>query len=108
MQWIGPSTDNLIIAAGEAKENIVLCPIAFVSEHSETLVELDIEYRHLAEQHGVPHYFRVPTVSCHDEFIQGLADMVLNALARSDDNISVTSDQNKRLCPKEFCGCAVA
>ena len=106
LEWIGPSTDQAIIAAGKAKQNIVLCPIAFVSEHSETLVELDIEYRHLAEENGVAHYFRVPTVGCHEAFINGLADMVLKSLANKDEINSVNSNQNKRLCPKEFCGCA--
>ena len=63
LEWIGPATDAEIARAGaETARPIVVCPIAFVSEHSETLVELDIEYRHLAEQSGVPHYVRVPTV----------------------------------------------
>ena len=52
----------------------------FVSEHSETLVELDIDYRHLAEQAGVPGYVRVPTVGTHPEFIHGLANLVRAAL----------------------------
>ena len=47
----------------------VLYPLSFVSEHSETLVELDIEYRHLAEKVGVPNYIRVPTVGTHALFI---------------------------------------
>ena len=59
---------------------IVLYPLSFVSEHSETLVELDIEYRHLAEQAGVPRYIRVPTVGTHPQFIHGLANLVQAAL----------------------------
>ena len=62
LKWIGPSTDAEITRAGNDKVPVVLYPLSFVSEHSETLVELDIEYRHLAEKVGVPRYIRVPTV----------------------------------------------
>ena len=58
----------------------VLYPLAFVSEHSETLVELDIEYRELAEEKGVHTYVRVPTVGTHPHFIAGLARLVRHAL----------------------------
>jgi len=52
VRWIGPWTDQLIIAAAQKKRAIVILPVSFVSEHSETLVELDIEYRKLAEKFG--------------------------------------------------------
>ncbi len=64
------------------KRALVVCPIAFVSEHSETLVELDIEYRHLAEQNGAAAYVRVPAVGTHPAFIGGLANLVTAALGR--------------------------
>ena len=57
-------------------------PIAFVSEHSETLVELDIDYRHLAREAGVPDYVRVPTVATAPAFIAGLADLVRRCWAQ--------------------------
>lgn len=76
LKWIGPSTDDEIRRAGRDKVGVVLYPLSFVSEHSETLVELDIEYRHLAEQAGVTTYVRVPTVGTHPAFIRGLADLV--------------------------------
>lgn len=76
LKWIGPSTDAEIRRAAQDKVKVVLYPLSFVSEHSETLVELDIEYRHLAEQAGVPGYVRVPTVGTHPAFIRGLADLV--------------------------------
>ena len=62
------------------KVAVLVVPIAFVSEHSETLVELDIEYRHLADKVGVPTYIRVPTVGTHPLFIAGLARLVRDAL----------------------------
>jgi ferrochelatase len=80
LKWIGPSTDEEIARAGKDGKAIVLYPLAFVSEHSETLVELDIEYRHLAGKSGVPAYYRVPTVGTHPAFIRGLADLVRTAL----------------------------
>ena len=80
LKWIGPSTDAEITRAGNDKMPVVLYPLSFVSEHSETLVELDIEYRHLAERVGVPSYIRVPTVGTHPLFIAGLARLVRDAL----------------------------
>lgn len=80
LKWIGPSTDAEIERAGTDKVGVVLYPLSFVSEHSETLVELDIEYRHLAEKAGVPFYIRVPTVGTHPLFIEGLARLVRDAL----------------------------
>jgi ferrochelatase len=80
LKWIGPSTDQEVERAGADKVGVVLYPLSFVSEHSETLVELDIEYRHLAEKAGVPRYVRVPTVGTHPKFIGGLADLVRSVM----------------------------
>jgi ferrochelatase len=76
MQWIGPSTEAELERAGRDTVPVVVVPIAFVSEHSETLVELDIEYRHRADALGIPAYIRVPALGCHPSFIQALADLV--------------------------------
>jgi ferrochelatase len=78
LKWIEPYTEDEIKRAGADKKAIVLVPIAFVSEHSETLVELDIEYKHLATQNGVKKYIRIPTVRAGEEFIKGLAGLVLS------------------------------
>jgi ferrochelatase len=80
LRWIGPSTESEIRRAGQDKTRVVLYPLSFVSEHSETLVELDIDYRHLARDVGVPSYIRVPTVGTHPQFIHGLANLVKAAL----------------------------
>ena len=80
LRWIGPSTQEEIARAGADKAKAVVYPLSFVSEHSETLVELDIEYRHLALQKGVPAYVRVPAVGTHPLFIEGLARLVRDAL----------------------------
>jgi ferrochelatase len=80
LEWVGPATDFVIEAAADAGKAIVVVPVAFVSEHSETLVELDIEYRHRAELRPAAAYERAPTVSENPDFIAGLARLVRRAL----------------------------
>jgi protoporphyrin/coproporphyrin ferrochelatase len=84
LEWIGPATDDEIRRAGSDGVPIVVAPISFVSEHSETLVELDIDYRRLAAGLGVPGYYRVPTVSTDPSFIQALAGLVRRASGGED------------------------
>jgi ferrochelatase len=81
LKWIGPSTESEIYRAATDKRSVVLYPLSFVSEHSETLVELDIDYHRLANEAGVSTYVRVPTVGTHPLFIKGLADLVRAAVA---------------------------
>jgi protoporphyrin/coproporphyrin ferrochelatase len=81
LEWIGPATDEEIRRAGADGVALVVAPISFVSEHSETLVELDLDYRNLAEVAGVPTYHRVPTVGVEPAFIGSLARLVNCALA---------------------------
>ena len=76
LKWIGPSTEEEILKASRENRPLVVVPIAFVSEHSETLVELDITYRDLALGNGCPAYYRVETVQTHPAFIKGLGDLV--------------------------------
>jgi ferrochelatase len=102
LRWIGPYTDAEIARAGAEKVPLVVVPVAFVSEHSETLVELDIEYRHLAERSGVPSYRRLPAVGTDPGFIAGLAALVRAAGA------TLQSGEGPRLCPASFGGCAFA
>jgi len=79
-RWIEPSTIAEIERASRDGVGIVLVPVAFVSEHSETLVELDVEYRHLAERLGIAGYFRVPAANAMPAFIVALAGLVRRAL----------------------------
>jgi len=103
LKWIGPSTGAEIERAGADKRAVVLYPLAFVSEHSETLVELDIDYRHLAEKSGVPVYRRVPTVGTHPKFIAGLADRVRAVL--SGPPVAVCHGATTMPCGAEHRGC---
>ena len=83
LRWLEPSTDEEIKRAGREGVPLVVAPISFVSEHSETLVELDLDYHDLAEASGVPAYYRVATVSVEPAFIGALASLVHRALARA-------------------------
>lgn len=103
LKWIGPSTDAEIRRAGADGKAIVLYPLAFVSEHSETLVELDIDYRRLAGENGVPAYIRVPTVGTHPLFIGGLADRVRAIL--SQPQVAVCHGATAMPCGPQHLGC---
>ena len=78
LEWIGPSTDDEIIRAGADNKKIIMVPVAFVSEHSETLVELDIEYKELANENNIKDYIRIGTVGNREKFIAGLAKLVID------------------------------
>ncbi len=98
LKWIGPSTDEEIIKYSKEKKGIVIVPVAFVSEHSETLVELDIEYKKLAEENGCSFYKRVPALGVEEYFIKGLKDLVLREETRSNFVSSV-------ICPNKYVKC---
>ena len=93
LEWVKPATDAVVLQAAKDKRALVVYPIAFVSEHSETLVELDIEYRHLAEANGAAAYVRVPAVGTHPAFIGGLANLV-NAALSGDAAVQPGSSQH--------------
>ncbi|MGV8998613.1 MAG: ferrochelatase [Parvibaculaceae bacterium] len=93
MEWIGPATDLEIERAGADGKSLIVVPIAFVSEHSETLVELDLEYGELAKHKGVPRYLRVPALGTHPLFIECLASLV-----------SAAREQTGVYCPEEAAG----
>ena len=105
LKWIEPSTEAVIHEAALARRPIVVVPIAFVSEHSETLVELDVEYRKLADESGAPCYLRVPTVGANEAFIAGLADLVRASHRRGT---LCEAGDGGRTCPAAFSGCLSA
>jgi len=101
LKWIGPATDAEIRRAGAEGKGVVIAPIAFVSEHSETLVELDLDYAALARGAGVSDYRRVPTVRTHPDFIAGLAGLIV----RAAQGEAVVTCAGGRICPAGFRGC---
>ncbi len=105
LKWIGPSTDETIRQAGRDGKNVIVVPIAFVSEHIETLVELDIEYGHLAKEAGIADYIRIPALGVDENYIKALNDEVLKAVGSSE---AVVGDHNcdacHSFCPKRRAG----
>ena len=117
LEWIGPATEEEIRRAGADGCGLVVAPIAFVSEHSETLVELDIEYAALARASGVKGYARVPALDDDATFIACLADLVeaaiedmtSAAMAKGDGRHNVTSGLNAAdECRRGFPCCPLA
>lgn len=102
LEWIGPATDAELERAGRDGVAVVVVPIAFVSEHSETLVELDIEYRHLAEAAGVKAYVRVPALGTDAAFVRGLARLVESAAEQTPGRCWAP----ERPCDARFGRCA--
>ena len=105
LEWIGPATDDEIRRAGADGVPVVVVPIAFVSEHVETLVELDVEYAELARHAGVPAWFRAPTVDARPAFIAALVGTVRQVL---DSGGAVAGPGGRRLCPADRTQCPCA
>jgi len=80
---LGPSVRRGLDTAAREKVGAWVVPMAFVSEHVETLVELDIEYGELAHTLGVAPYLRVPAVGTSETFIATLAEATLHGLSRT-------------------------
>ena len=102
LEWIGPSLDEEIKKASDDNIGIIILPIAFVSEHSETLVELDIEYRNLAKKLSLPYFGRVPAIGTHPDFISGLEKLIQDT---SESGSDVVSEVNDFVCPLNFISC---
>lgn len=81
VEWLQPYTEDAIADLAKAGvESLVVVPISFVSEHIETLQEIDIEYREIAEEAGIETFRRVPALNTHPAFIDDMAEMVLEAV----------------------------
>ena len=83
MKWLGPSVPEAIAAAAADGLGVMIDPVSFVSEHIETLVELDRDYARVARAAGAPCYLRVPAMGVAPAFIEGLADAVERALGKA-------------------------
>jgi ferrochelatase len=103
-KWLEPDIGQALTDAAADQVAVLVVPIAFVSEHSETLVELDVEYREQAVALGVPGYFRAPTQGTDGGFIAALAGLVQTALAGEP---GLAAAGGVRICPAGFGGCPV-
>ncbi|KAL7572218.1 hypothetical protein ACA910_011749 [Epithemia clementina (nom. ined.)] len=82
IEWLRPYTDDVLPRLGQELhvKNLVVVPVSFVSEHIETLEEIDIEYRELAEECGIVNWRRCPALNTHPGFVNDMADLVYEAL----------------------------
>lgn len=89
IEWLRPYTDDVLPDLGASGvKNLVVVPISFVSEHIETLEEIDIEYRELAEENGVTNWRRCPALNTDTTFIDDMADMVVDALSEPAQSVT--------------------
>ena len=102
LKWIGPSTDDVIVENSKKGKNLVIVPVAFVSEHSETLVELDIEYEKLAKANGCKNYIRVEALGINEYFIDSLSNLILN---KEEYKFNNNLYPPKKRCPSNFVKC---
>ncbi len=108
LKWLEPSTTSEIVAAAYRKEDVVVVPISFVSEHSETLVELDIDYQSLAKSYNV-NFFRVSTLRTNEIFIKGLASMCVkltqnqHSTMESKVLVNNSDEYDNIICPHAMC-----
>ncbi|RZC83717.1 hypothetical protein C5167_046504 [Papaver somniferum] len=81
IQWLKPYTDEVLVDLGKkGVKSLLAVPVSFVSEHIETLEEIDMEYKELALESGIENWGRVPALGLSSTFISDLADAVIEAL----------------------------
>ncbi|MBH8573320.1 ferrochelatase [Nostocaceae cyanobacterium CENA369] len=98
VEWLQPYTEDALKELGaQGIKDLVVVPISFVSEHIETLQEIDIEYREIAEEAGIHNFRRVPAPNTHPVFIKALADLVIDALKEPSFKLSQAAQMKKRV-----------
>lgn len=98
VEWLQPYTEDAIAQLGsEGVNDLLVVPISFVSEHIETLQEIDIEYRELAVGSGIENFHRVPALDTHSGFINDLADLVVESLENPPVKLSQVMHPKKKV-----------
>jgi ferrochelatase len=98
VEWLKPYTEDALQELGaQGVEDLLVVPISFVSEHIETLQEIDIEYRELAEEAGIHNFQRVPALNTHPVFINALGTLVVEALEAPSRMFSEVIRPNKKV-----------
>jgi ferrochelatase len=81
LKWIGPSVEEKLKELADRKvQKVLVVPISFVSDHSETLYEIDIMFGKMAKEMGIPHFFRMPSLNASPTFIRALKEVVVGKL----------------------------
>nr|GMD44172.1 Ferrochelatase-2, chloroplastic [Ipomoea batatas]GMD45947.1 Ferrochelatase-2, chloroplastic [Ipomoea batatas] len=107
VQWLKPYTDEVLVELGQkGVKSLLAVPVSFVSEHIETLEEIDMEYKELALESGVVNWGRVPALNCTSSFITDLADAVIEALpsamAMSSSTSNTTTTEETDMDPMRY------
>jgi ferrochelatase len=98
VEWLKPYTDDALRELGTSGVNdLVVVPISFVSEHIETLEEIDLEYSEIAHEAGIANFLRVPALNTDPTFIHGLADLVTQALEGPEVNLDQAAQLPKKV-----------
>ncbi len=98
VEWLKPYTDEALRELGKNGVNdLVVVPISFVSEHIETLEEIDLEYAEIAHEAGIANFLRVPALNTDSTFIHGLADLVSQALDGPEVNLDQAAQLPKKV-----------
>jgi len=104
VEWLKPYTEEVLADLGRSNVNdLIVVPISFVGEHIETLQEIDIEYKEIAEKAGIKNFRRVKALNTHPTFIEGLSDLVISCLEGPLVNIEEASQlpEKVKLYPQE-------
>ncbi|WP_373533014.1 ferrochelatase [Vampirovibrio sp.] len=92
MPWLGPATEGVLpYFAANNRDNILMVALSFVSDHVETLVEIDQEYIPLARELGIQHCYRAPSLNTNASFIQALAELTLVQLEAQENPFPFSS-----------------
>lgn len=84
VKWLEPDTDQMVRELGAAGyERVVVCPISFVSDHIETLYEIDMLYKDLAVECGIKEFVRCESLNYGADFLDCLAEITREAIAEA-------------------------
>jgi protoporphyrin/coproporphyrin ferrochelatase len=96
VKWLEPTTpDTMRELAGEGVRDVVIVPISFVTDHIETLEEIDRQFGHLAQELGFETFRRTEALNDDPVFISGLSDMVLEHMQTTATNTDTRSAHNE-------------
>jgi ferrochelatase len=104
VEWLKPYTEDALNELGEQGiKDLLVVPISFVSEHIETLQEIDIEYKEVAHEAGIKNFQRVPALNTHPIFIDSLTSLVQESLDRTPCTFAevIHPKKNMKMYPQE-------
>jgi ferrochelatase len=104
VEWLQPYTEDALNELGaKGIKDILVVPISFVSEHIETLQEIDIEYREIAHSAGIENFYRVPALNTEPIFIEALGNLVIESLDQSPCTFAEVTHpkKNMKMYPQE-------